>query len=384
MGVSPRLQRALRRIHRGVLEWNDRRGRFAYPVWLIGEGQADTDWLLRLMNPGGRMRQLYEPFHPLFQDALGFEPLNVYRRPGRVDPRLMDVASRVFRGDLFNERVDGTEMRMRYGGLIAKDVSANLIARWVVDRLPSVRLVVAIRHPIAVARERLANRERAWPFEPVDLLRDTELLEDHFSDQAELIERIAEEGDTLAGQVLIWAATHHVLFRQFADDPVDIVFHEELLEDPRGEVARIWRALGENPRRYRPERAEVALAEPPEEDAPKRAEPDAAGRPVRRSRNRPAAVAAEPEEEDAAARRARQIRRALHADWSEGLARADRDRAEEILAAFGLDRLYDAEGWPDWTEIEERAVAFRADEEEGDEEDAADDDLVFEDDDRAR
>jgi len=301
-------------LYAQVLRANGLAGRYARPVWLIGDGRSGTTWIAALMNPGGRMREMFEPVHPCFVPEAGFLRLNAYRAPGTEDPALGALAARIFTGRLTDRRVDRENRRLIFDGLLVKDVFAGMLAGWVAAARPEVRPVLLVRNPFAVARSKRALTGAIWGDGAADLLAQPDLMRDHLEPQRSLLDRVAAGGEPLMGYLALWAALHTVLSRQrIAGMPV--LFYEDAVADPEGEIARVWRALGEDPAKRRPEAKRIV--------APSWT---STGEGAEAARTRPQEA------------------------WRRGLGDEEIARGLELLAAFGLDRLYGADGRPDRAE----------------------------------
>lgn len=259
---------------------------------------------------------MFEPVHPVHVSAFGALRLNEYRRPESDDRALHAIFTSIFSGAFHHPRVDRSNRRLVYDGLIIKDVFASLLAAWACRRFPDVRPVLLVRHPFDVALSKLARKHWIWMTNPHDLLSDADLVEDHLTAQEDLLAAVGREDHFFCNQVAIWAAIHSVLFRQFDADSITVLFYEDVLRSPGSAMAAFWARLGENP-------------------AGHRLDPERLAKPSWVSTRDGIAAA----------------RRAAGADWPAKLARDERDRGYAILEAFGLQNLYDAHGQPQRTAL---------------------------------
>ena len=318
---SPDLDHPMRlplRVHR-LLRWpafriNHALGRYEPVVWLIGEGRSGTTWVANLINVDGRSRELFEPVHPRYNPAFAHLPYHAYRAPDANDPELEAKLRQVMTGRMTHWWIDKTNRRLIYRGLIVKDIYASLLAAWAVARLPWVRPIVLIRHPFAVAHSKRATMERQrfrWPDNIAVLTGQADLMHDHLAPFQTVLEEAQARDDFIICQIALWAAIHHVLFRQFSPDAVRVVFYEDVLTAPAAAMAPLAAFLDD-----------ARLAQAPDT--------------TRLHRRRVVSSAEEVMVQ----------RQGGPPSWERHLSAAQLEHGRTILQAFGLDGLYDAGGQP--------------------------------------
>lgn len=232
-----------RRVRDKSLVLNYTLGRYHPVVWLIGDGRSGTTWIASLINHQGQFREMFEPFHPRFVPAMrGLRP-NHYLRPDATAEDFQETARSVFSGRLRHPRVDQDNTQLLYRGLLVKDVFANLLARWASLQFPEIRAFLLVRNPFAVASSKLEKREWFWQTDPRDFLQQPALMDDHLRPHRELIERVGHEGDFIERQVLIWAILNYVPLRQFPSDALPVIFYEDALLQPEREVQNVLAGL---------------------------------------------------------------------------------------------------------------------------------------------
>ncbi|SFH91935.1 hypothetical protein [Albimonas pacifica] len=286
-------------------------GGYANRLWLLGDGRSGTTWASSLINSTRRYRELFEPVHPTLQPRFRFLPIAAYARPGEPWPELEAAL-----GEVFSGRVRGPRLNLgaAWGGfrrdLLVKDVFANLIAAWAAPRFAPLVPVLLIRHPLATALSKL-SADYQWIRRPTLFLEDPRLIEDHLHDVADLLRRVEARGDPLLNHVAVWAIVNAVPLRQFAPGQAHVLFYEDCLVDPVGEMRALHRKLGHGEDWWR-------------------IRPDVLDRPSASSRA-----------SDVGARR-----RSPYGAWKAQVSPEQLAAADEILAAFGLSDLYDPEGKP--------------------------------------
>ena len=139
-------------------------------IWVVGDGRSGTTWVSNVINYHHRYRFMFEPFHPKFVGPAKKFKLFHYLRPEQHNNFFHNFAQSVFTGQLQHRRVDRYNRSYFFRGLLIKDIFANLLLKWVDVQFPTVRKVLILRHPcaVAVSKERLKNW--TWMTDPRDFL----------------------------------------------------------------------------------------------------------------------------------------------------------------------------------------------------------------------
>lgn len=294
-------------------------GRYRPVIWLVGEGRSGTTWVASLVNADGAWREMFEPLHPARNSAFADLPFLPYRRPSQEDPSLQARLDRVFSGRMTGFRIDLTNQRLFYRGLVVKDVCATMLARWAVRRFPDVRPVLLVRNPFAVAISKLDRKRRRgylWAESMTVLTGQPELMADHLEPFRDLLERIEAQDDFILRQIAFWAAVHYVVFRQFEPGQIHVLFYEDVEADPREALGPLLDFIGLGHAAALPDEGRIA--------APSIV--SGAGDIARRRRTGSDA-------------------------WRRGLTDEQVSAGRSVLDAFGLGGLYGADGKPDRAQL---------------------------------
>jgi hypothetical protein len=213
--------------------------RYQEKIWLLGDGRSGTTWVSGLLNHDGRYREMFEPLHPKFVEEFSFLKTQQYQRPGTENPQLEAACADIFSGKFTHQHTDFNTRSYSYRGLLIKDIFANLLCRWAVDKFPAVRPVFLVRNPFAVALSKQNKSDWFWSTDPTELLQQPELREDYLLPYEDLIYRISEQHDFILNQVLIWSIIHYVPTRQFAPGMAHFAFYEHMLNEPEKELASL-------------------------------------------------------------------------------------------------------------------------------------------------
>jgi hypothetical protein len=301
-------------LRRPAFRLNAAAGRYRPVVWLIGEGRSGTTWVASLINADGSWREMFEPVHPLFVPAFRDLPLHAYRHPAEEDPALEAAMRAVLGGRISHWRIDIANRRFLYRGLIVKDIFSSLIAAWTLARVEGVNPVLLIRNPFAVAaskQQKMIRDRYRWADRTALLTGQPRLMADHLGPFEPLLRQVDAEGDFIERQIALWAAIHHVLFRQFRPGSIHVMFYEHVAADPAAAMRRLGAVIDAGRVFAPPDPARIGRASLVSSEA------------------------------DLAARRD-----AGPLAWRRGLDDAAVARGRAVLEAFGLGGLYDGAGQP--------------------------------------
>ncbi len=267
-------------------------------VFLAGSGRSGTTWLSEVINYGEGYRYVFEPFNPGRVGALEHFRSKQYLRPYDDREAFLEPARLVLTGalrDPWTDRFNRTFVARRR---LIKDIRANLLLGWMRANFPGMPIVLLLRHPCAVVASRLAL---GWRDNLNETMEQEELVEDFLLPMEAEIR--AARGD-FERHLFLWCIDNHVPLQQFGRGEIHLAFYENLLESPDEELHNLFDFLGEDleDRVYR------KLA-----------------RPSPLSRKGVPSVDA----------------------WRDRVSARQLERTGEILALFGLDRVYGRGPMPD-------------------------------------
>lgn len=208
-------------------------------VWLLGDGRSGTTWVSNLINYDKKYRVMFEPFHPRVRN-MDFSLLHQYIRPSAHNEDLKYAASNVLSGKFVNKRVDSENNTYFYNGILIKDIFANLLSYWAIQQFSNVKPILLVRHPFSVAFSKYKLKHWLWETEPLNLLNQTELYEDHIHSFESLIRDISSRKNYILNQILIWCIVNYVPLRQYSLGEIHVCFYEKIYTDPCNEVHKIF------------------------------------------------------------------------------------------------------------------------------------------------
>lgn len=269
-------------------------------VLLAGRGRSGTTWMSDLINLDNKYRIIFEPFHPDQVAMCSHFGRRKYIRENSRDPRFLAPVEAILTGRFRSAWSDAQNTRLFLARRrLIKTVRANLFLRWLKSCYPSVRILLAVRHPCAVAGSAL---RLGWTPAVSDMLAQEDLVEDFL---APYMDVILGARDDFERHIVTWCIEHYIVFRQFRIGEIHLLFWENLYEQPEPELKQLFDFLG---RQYKGQ-SRAGLQQPSSTTSKE-------------------------------TRRAIASGRSLLDLWRTEVSREQVKRSLQILGAFGLDLIY--------------------------------------------
>lgn len=216
--------------------------RFDDKLFVIGEGRSGTTWLANLLNFDDHYRVLFEPFlTENFRPPLTYK--SEYPFPDRSDSAAVDRhVQKALRGNYISGFANVRFPKALYRGLLIKDISAQMIIDPICERAPTMKKIMILRHPFAVAASK--SKIFKWPTDPMSFLSSSNPRRDELAEFSDLIEEIAESRDFILMQILLWCLSHRYAMSSKTISSFAFVFYETLVANPEQELPRIFSELG--------------------------------------------------------------------------------------------------------------------------------------------
>jgi hypothetical protein len=276
------------------------RGDYRNAVFLAGSGRSGTTWLSEVINYEGRYRYVFEPFNPVRVGAFGHFGTKQYLRPDDTREAFLKPARLALSGALRDPWTDRFNAKFVARRRLIKDIRANLLLGWMRANFPGMPIVLLLRHPCAVVASRLALD---WRDNLDETMAQDDLVKDHL---LPMEAEIRAAGDDFERHLFLWCIDNYVPLRQFAPGEIHLAFYEDLLESPKDGLRSLFGFLGED----LDDRVYEKLGRPS---------------PLSRKGAPPPSVGG----------------------WRARVSDSQLERAREILALFGLGRVYGGGPMPD-------------------------------------
>jgi len=215
-------------------------------IWLIGDGRSGTTWVSNLLNLGVNYRILFEPFHPKKVNEVSFLSAHEYLRESTEHPRLEKVIDQVFSGTFNHPRVNTGRTEASLSGVVVKDIFANLFAYWACRKLLSIKPILLIRNPFAVAVSKLNKAQWFWANDPSGLLSQSALKSDFLVEKQDLILAVLAKKDPFLNQLLTWSILNYVPLVQFSEHELCVMLYEQVCSQPELELTRMQAFIGQH------------------------------------------------------------------------------------------------------------------------------------------
>lgn len=207
-------------------------------TFVAGTGRSGTAWAANIANYDRTARYMFEPFNPYRVHLVASFRYRQYLRPDNQDRRYLGPAEQILTGRIKDDWIDQFNSRVISRRRVIKEIRANLMLKWMKTHFPEIRMILMLRHPCADANSRL---HLGWQSHLDEMLAQDDLIADHLAPFVSDIESAKTEFDR---HVFLWCIENYVALRQLTRDDVHLVFYENLCEQPKLEVDRLFAFLG--------------------------------------------------------------------------------------------------------------------------------------------
>jgi hypothetical protein len=280
-------------------------------IILAGMGRSGTTWTGNIINYDNSYRVLFEPFLPTkVKEAKKFEYIQ-YLSPDNNNIELINQAKKILSGEIKNYWVDRDNWRLYYRHRIVKDIRCNLMLGWLKKVANDPPIVLMIRHPLQVM---MSWKKLGWGKEAFgtrtefDIITNQESLLNDFPIIHEIMKQI-DKDDYIQNIVFQWCVYHYVPSEHLKINEAYALYYENLLTSKNEEIIKLFEYLKKSPDLYMIE-----------ENMRKESSTNFQKRNYSRDNT-------------------------LNS-WRNELTTKQISKSNKILEAFGLDKLYDKNGYP--------------------------------------
>ena len=209
---------------------------------LLGSARSGTTWVGEVIDRHHDHRVVFEPLRPDRVPAARVFANGQYLRRDDTDPRYLEPMTRILTGRMRNPWADHLNHVVVARRRLVKEIRANLLAPWLVDRFPGMPVVLLVRHPLGVA---VSRRELGWSDHLDDALAQPALVRDHLTTDQERFLRALS--DPFARAVAQASLETLVPLRMTTPGELLAVTYEGLVSEPRVQAERVLRHVGQEP-----------------------------------------------------------------------------------------------------------------------------------------
>ncbi|MCE4599845.1 MAG: sulfotransferase [Desulfurococcales archaeon] len=237
-------------------------------IYISGGARTGTTWLEEMLERGLRgYRSIHEPFSPIFYK----EAYNVYKRVdyptppymlyvyrGSENPYVTSYVERVMKGRVAGETTAKIRRtierlgRMRAWRVIVKDINAVRALPYIADRFNAKLYILIIRNPGATIASRLHMRASQGRLptnaELKRSIANTRAQAERIVELDQGALRVLDRIDNLVELLAVnWALDYLVPLTYAGEGRFNIVYYEDLVLDPEGELRKLFKLVGEEP-----------------------------------------------------------------------------------------------------------------------------------------
>jgi hypothetical protein len=239
------IYRAVQRVQRNL--WGraflDVGGDHHSTLYVSGSGRSGTSWVAELLNYRNDHRYMFEPLTPSRVPSFNHFLRGQYLRPEDQDRSFREPMKAMLSGRLRHPWVDRLNCVPIASRRVIKDVHANLLLKWVHVNFPGIRIVMVIRHPLAVMTSRIRLAQVDPSFEPnLERFLVQDALVTDFLEP--FVAAITDASTILEKHALWWCIENYVPLRQFAPHEIHVVYYERLRREPENEIPLLGAFVG--------------------------------------------------------------------------------------------------------------------------------------------
>jgi len=290
-------------------------GKSDVSIVLVGMGRSGTTWVGNVINYDNSYRVLFEPFLPaIVKEAKGFEYIQ-YLNPNCENASLQIQAKLILAGKIRNKWVDRDNRQLFYRRRMLKDIRCNLMIGWLKEVANDPPVVLVIRHPLQVASSWIKMKWDNDAFSFFNVIKSQELLSKDFPIISDVLKRIDQQ-DIIENMVFQWCVNLLVPSEHLKNNDAYALYYESLLTNFDDEVVKLFHYI------------------------------DKPFKMIRLKNKMVRASSTNFQKRDF-----NQEKFSLLNSWKDEYSLKQIQRANYILEAFGLDDIYDNNGYPTGAQI---------------------------------
>ncbi|MEP6811394.1 MAG: sulfotransferase domain-containing protein [Actinomycetota bacterium] len=207
---------------------------------VVSTGRSGSTWVAEVLNHANEYRLVFEPFRSdRVRKARAFR-LGQYIDPEDQEHPLAQTIDGLLAGRVRGWWTDRQNRRRIASRRIVKEIRITNLVPWIRTRHPALRIVYAVRDPVAVARSWL---ELGWG-DGLEEFLDQEPLLARFREEDGAIREIAGHGDQFERHILRWCLENAIPLKREPAPDVHHVVYERLRTEPQQELERLFGYLG--------------------------------------------------------------------------------------------------------------------------------------------
>lgn len=212
-------------------------------VLVCGSGRSGTSWLANICNYQNDFRYLFEPLNPVF-----FEPTESVQWCLSTEQDFPVLRS-ALEGKVSNKWVNSRNRRVFAKRRLVKEIRSNFMLSWVNENYPKTKIVLITRNPLAVAASRkslsLRQDNSKWVWEPElsVLLNEPALKESLNQTQFDALSSQVGKGIVLE-TIADWCINNLIVYDHLERNTYFHVYYEHLVSNGQAVCKQLMRYIG--------------------------------------------------------------------------------------------------------------------------------------------
>jgi hypothetical protein len=206
-------------------------------LFISGTGRSGSTWLTEVLVDAFSARVIFEPLRRDRVRLSAAIPWGFYVDPDDPAPDTRHVLARILSGRIRSPWTDKHNIkRLRYERRLVKEIRSNNLLPWMTRAFPEVPFIYLLRHPFATA---WSATKLGWSPYFGEFLKQTELMDGPLAPYRDLIDANVGEKNLFHRHILRWCIENLVPSTMTPAGSAHVIFYEDLLEDPGGELKRL-------------------------------------------------------------------------------------------------------------------------------------------------
>jgi hypothetical protein len=205
-------------------------------ILIASSGRSGSTWLVDIVNYANEYRIVFEPLRRDRSALAAGIPFGLYLEPHHRATPPGAAISAILAGRSWTGWSNQQNRKHVAARRIVKEIRATNLTPWIRVHFPELPIVYLLRHPIAVAR---SWTRLGWPDFLSEFIRQEALMR-RLEPFRPMIDEILAAGGTLERHVLRWCLENYIPLRDLGPTDTHVVFYEHLTAQPEAEVRRLF------------------------------------------------------------------------------------------------------------------------------------------------
>jgi hypothetical protein len=203
-------------------------------IFLASAGRSGSTWVSNIINYQNQYRYMFEPFHSKYVEICKKFNYRQYLRPENNEEKYLNPAKQIVSGRIRDKWIDRFNKKLFCKDRLIKDIRANLLLKWLKDNFPEMKIVLLLRHPLAVVNSRM---KLGWGSNIKHFIKQKDLIEDYLDPFIKEIKSAESEFDK---QIFSWCIENYVPLKQFNKKEIHVTYYEDFCVNPEETIKSLF------------------------------------------------------------------------------------------------------------------------------------------------